>query len=225
MIRPDVSGGRLAARLAARAAHDLNNVAAVLTGHLYLLAEAAESPAEAAEAMEKALAHLGRLTHSLAAVGVLGSEPAGEVDLGEIAVEAARSSAPPVDMDIEKGLPACRGRRGDLLRALEALIANASEASTGGQRVRGFVRREGSAVLVTIEDGGVGVPAEVRRRNFEPLFSTKGQQGRGIGVTIAAAVAEEHGGTLAIESIHEGGTRATLTIACADGERGISPAR
>lgn len=47
---------RLASSVAARAAHDLNNVAAVFSRHVFLLRNSAESPEEAFESMEKAIA-------------------------------------------------------------------------------------------------------------------------------------------------------------------------
>src|ERR1019366_8046136 len=63
------AGARIAARLAARTSHDLNNILAIFSGHLYLLRESAEPLEEGLDAMEKAIATLHRLSRSLADLG------------------------------------------------------------------------------------------------------------------------------------------------------------
>jgi len=215
MSQPENAGGRIAARIAARTAHDLNNLAAVFSGHLYLLRNAAEPPEEAYDAMEKALAHLDRLTRGLMAVGVLGVEQLASLDVNEIVrttVEPIRAKAQ-VELDLEPALPAVAGRQGDLARAIEALLSNAREANGPGQPIRVSTRRDADgAVRIAVEDSGSGIPPEVRRRDFDPLFSTKGEKGRGIGVTLASVVAALQGGSLALEDRSDGGTRATLRL-------------
>jgi two-component system NtrC family sensor kinase len=212
---PDDAGARLAARISARAAHDLNNVAAVFSGHIYLVRNAAEPAEEAFEAMEKAMEHLERLTRSLMAVGALGVEQPGSIDVNETirsTVDPIRDQAP-VHLDLEPALPPVAGRRGDLARAIEALLSNAREANGAGQPILVSTRRDADdTIQIAIEDSGPGIPLEVRRRNFDPLFSTKGEKGRGIGVTLASLVAALQGGSLALETGSQGGTRATLRL-------------
>ena len=65
------AGARLAARVAARAAHDLNNALAVFSGHIYLLRESAEPVSEALDAMEKAAENVKRSAKNLSEVGFL----------------------------------------------------------------------------------------------------------------------------------------------------------
>jgi len=52
--------------------------------------------------------------------------------------------------------------------------------------------------------------AEVQRRVFDPLFSTKGERGTGMGLAVAAGILREHGGTIAVHSELGKGTRFTL---------------
>ena len=214
MTEAGAAGARLATRLAARVAHDLNNLAAVFSGHIYLLRNSAESPEEAFEAMEKAMEHLQRLTQRLMALGGLGIGEAELLDINEVIRSAAKGEidAGVVDLDLEEKIPPVSARREDLTRAVQALISNAREASSPADHVRILTRRGEGEIQTVIEDSGSGVPSEARRRNFDPFFSTKGEKGRGIGVALANAFAALHEGSFALEDRPEGGTRATIRL-------------
>lgn len=56
-------------------------------------------------------------------------------------------------------------------------------------------------LALTVSDSGEGVPAELREQVFERGFSTKpvGAQGRGVGLSLARAVVDEVGGTIALD--------------------------
>jgi two-component system, NtrC family, sensor kinase len=64
-----------------------------------------------------------------------------------------------------------------------------------------------------VEDDRGGVPADLRGRLFEPFFTTKPTgQGSGLGLAVAHAVAEEHGGSVSVGDSSLGGARFTLTV-------------
>ncbi len=92
-------------------------------------------------------------------------------------------------------------------QALTNLIKNAGEATesmleTGRvppnyqPEVRVALRLEGSRVVLTIADNGIGLP-EDRARLFEPYVTTR-EKGTGLGLPIVKKIIEEHGGTLAL---------------------------
>lgn len=208
------SGENLVGRLAARVAHDLNNAIAVLSGHLYLLGAAAETPEEASAAMEKAAEQIGRLSRSLEQLGSIGHGEPESFEWNDLAREAAGDpihGAGPIEVDLGSGLPAGRGRRADIRRALDCLLANSREASAKGAPVRIVTEAlpEGGTLLA-VEDSGAGIPPEISQRVFTPFFSTRGERGRGIGLTIVEAVATAHGGNCDFEPRPEGGTRFRL---------------
>jgi signal transduction histidine kinase len=213
---PADPGENLLGRLAARVAHDLNNVLAILSGHLYLLGAAAETPEEAIAAMEKAAEQIGRLSRSLEQLGSIGQGSPESFEWNDLAREAALDpihGAGPIEIDLGSGLPAGRGRRADIRRALNCLLANSREASAEGAPVRIVTEAlpRGGALLA-VEDSGAGVPPEISERIFTPFFSSRGERGRGIGLTIVEAVAAAHGGTCDFEPRPGGGTRFTIRI-------------
>jgi signal transduction histidine kinase len=205
-------GFALATRIAAATAHDLNNVAAVVGGHLYLLKQGAEPPDEAFGDMETALETLARLTRSLQALASIGRGEPGPCNVNEIVREARQTIA--AELELDGDLPSLVGRRRDLLCAIEALYSNAREASPPGAPIRVSTTRlpGDTGIQITIEDRGPGVPPELRTRVFDPLFSTRGARGRGSGLTLAAMVAAMHGGSCELETREGGGTRAVLRL-------------
>jgi signal transduction histidine kinase len=214
--QPEDPGSRLTARVAARAAHELNNSLAIFSGHIFLLRDAAEPLDDALDAMEKAVENALRLARNLAELGSLGIDEPEFLDVGET-LRGALSDVPPerIDLDVASGLPPVLARRSDVARAVRALVQNAREALEGagiGAPVRVAATNTAGEVRVAIEDSGPGVADVVRRRDFDPLFTTKGERGRGLGVTLARSAALLGGGSLTIEERPGGGTRAVIRL-------------
>jgi len=83
-------------------------------------------------------------------------------------------------------------------QVLVNLVLNAVDAMSGRKesRLTLRVRGEGERAIVEVEDTGPGIPEGLRRRIFEPFFSTKGEKGNGLGLWISSEIARIHGGTL-----------------------------
>lgn len=207
-------GAKLAARLASRMAHDLNNSLAVFSGHIFLLRDSAEPLTEGLDAMERALENAQTLARNLAEIGALGIDASGSIDVNEI-VRAEANAIPPgeVALELHATIPPVPGRPADLARAIRAILQNAREANAARRgRIRVATDRADSRIRISVEDGGDGVPEVIRRRDFDPLFTTKGARGRGLGITLARLSALILGGTLSIEDRPGGGTRVTLAL-------------
>ena len=60
----------------------------------------------------------------------------------------------------------------------------------------------GEAVEIRVRDNGVGIPAEIRDKLFQPFFTTKPTgEGTGLGLSISYdIVTQQHGGTITVES-------------------------
>ncbi len=95
-------------------------------------------------------------------------------------------------------------RRGELMQVISNLILNAAHAMPEGGTLRACVEESvhdgKDALLMTIEDTGVGIPAENMKRVFEPFFTTRATIGTGIGLWIARQFIEAHGGKLELSS-------------------------
>jgi signal transduction histidine kinase len=98
-----------------------------------------------------------------------------------------------------------------LQQAIMNLLLNAIQAAPLGGWVRLEARLDGAHVLIAVEDSGSGVPPAVRNRIFEPFFTTK-DSGTGLGLPLVHAIAQQHGGTVTLETGAAGGARFELRL-------------
>jgi signal transduction histidine kinase len=128
-----------------------------------------------------------------------------DVDLGELARYAARSTVPahvPLELEVADELPMVRGHHDALARALSNVLINAVDACRDGGTVQVRVSRvpagadaSGDAVEIAVRDSGCGIPAEQVGRIWEPYVTTKAG-GTGLGLAIARQTIEAHDGTV-----------------------------
>jgi len=71
----------------------------------------------------------------------------------------------------------------------------------------------GGTAMILVRDTGVGIPEATQRRIFEPFFSTKGESGSGLGLSMAYSIVKRHGGEIEVESAPGRGTTFTLVFA------------
>ena len=83
--------------------------------------------------------------------------------------------------------------------------------------IRAFMQNDGDMV-VTVQDEGIGIPEDKIQEALEPFGQitdsqhAKEQQGTGLGLPLAKAMVELHGGTLGLTSSSEKGTTVTVTF-------------
>jgi signal transduction histidine kinase len=102
----------------------------------------------------------------------------------------------------------------DLLTIFEALFKNALEAlgQTPEPRVVVGVKRQDEFLVFTVSDNGCGMDEKVQRHAFEPLFSTKGQVGVGLSLTIVMALVTRHQGEVKVASSQGRGSTFEFTF-------------
>jgi len=148
-----------------------------------------------------------------------------EVDLDRLVRECVETFAPRararevelvVDAEAVPPLEADRARLGQLL---DNLVSNGIKFTPEGGRVevRTRIGERGASVLVFVSDTGVGIPETEQGRLFERFFRSQtatrlAVQGIGLGLVIAKAIVDAHGGTIAVESAEGLGTTVRVEL-------------
>ena len=87
--------------------------------------------------------------------------------------------------------------------ALSNLLLNALQATPQGGRVELIAAAAESELLISVQDSGSGVPADLRERIWEPFFTTR-QRGTGLGLAIVRKRVQEVGGSASLDVSRNG---------------------
>jgi PAS domain S-box-containing protein len=118
----------------------------------------------------------------------------------------ARGIAIRTETDLRK-VPPVQGNAADLREVLTNLIFNAVDAMPRGGVITLRTRNHDSRVTIEVADTGSGMTEEVRRRCLEPFFTTKGDGGTGLGLSMVYGIIQRHEGTIDIQTqLHKGTT-------------------
>ena len=126
------------------------------------------------------------------------------------------------------GLPPVFGDPHHLKQVLLNLIINAEHAMLAARGhgtlvMRSWYDAERGMVTLELNDDGPGVPEDVQNKIFEPFFTTKDVgKGTGLGLTVAYAIVEDHGGRIRVES--QTGEGASFFIELPAGQADVRPA-
>src|SRR5581483_9056674 len=102
---------------------------------------------------------------------------------------------------------------GQLEQVLVNLLMNACDACAAGGHVTARAALHGDRVAIEITDDGSGIAAEHLPHVLDPFFTTKKRgQGTGLGLTIAADIVKNHGGTFEIDSAVGRGTTVRVLL-------------
>jgi len=104
------------------------------------------------------------------------------------------------------------GNECELREALTNLIFNAVDAMPGGGTLSLRTRSEPDQAVIEVADTGTGMAEDVRRRGLDPFFTTKGEDGTGLGLGLVVGTVQRHGGTLDIESVPGKGTTVRIRL-------------
>jgi signal transduction histidine kinase len=122
----------------------------------------------------------------------------------------------PMAVHLAPGLPTIRGDRVQLQQVVLNMVLNGLEAmveANGRERALALrtTRTGDAAVMVTIEDSGIGIDVDDVERMFEPLYTTK-PEGLGMGLAIARTIVQAHGGQLHASNNAAGGATFGFTL-------------
>lgn len=218
--------------LLAGVSHELNNPLSIILTHATLLeAKTAGTPhAERAGKIRNAAERCARIVQTFLAMARQKAPVRARVDANDIVRTALeltgytlRTAGIEIFTRLAPDLPPLWADADQLTQVMVNLIVNAQHALEEQEGRRALHIRTSSherTVRIEVVDNGPGVPPEIRRRIFEPFFTSKPQGvGTGIGLTLSLAIVEGHGGSIRLLDPPEGGACFAIDLpAVGDGQ-------
>jgi signal transduction histidine kinase/ActR/RegA family two-component response regulator len=232
---------RALGEMASGVAHDFNNVLAVILGNIQLLLYQLDrlSPEEirdqlrTIEKSSKDGAETVRRIQDF--TGMRRDKEFTLLSFNEIIEEVVTITQPRwkdqpqkagIQIELIKNLekiPMILGNPSELREVLTNIIFNAVDAMPQGGKITISTRMKGDWVEVRITDTGIGMAEEVKKRVFDPFFSTKGVTNSGLGMSVSYGIIKRHGGEILIES--EPGKETTFILHLLGGREKEEPER
>ncbi len=146
----------------------------------------------------------------------------GPVDINTVIEQTVRLRSYPlrnakvtVSLELDDSRPLVSGDPQKLQQVLLNIVSNAEHAmhTTVERTLTLRTARNGDVVQIMAIDTGTGMTAEIRRRMFEPFYSTKAAGvGTGLGMSVAYGIINAYGGTIAVDSEPDVGTTVTIVL-------------
>ena len=196
-------------------AHELNNpLAAILTWAERMSTKPSEeTTAKGIEAILTQAERAARIVRNLLTFARKRHTTRAMVDINHVVRETLalrayeqRVSNVVIIEALAAGLPHVFADPHQVQQVLLNLIINAEQAMLGANGrgtmiVRTWHEPDRDAIVLEVNDDGPGVPEDVQARIFDPFFTTKEVgKGTGLGLTVAYAIVQEHGGRLRVTS-------------------------
>lgn len=206
--------------LLAGVSHELNNpLSVVLTLSQLLEQKAAGTPfGERAAKISAAAARCGKIVQTFLAMARQKAPTRRSTEINDMVGSALdlvsyslQTAGIAIVTEFAPGLPQVEVDADQLSQVMVNLLVNAHHALLDSDGARVLTVRTsavdvGRTVRIEVKDTGPGIPPEIRRRIFDPFFTSKPQgQGTGIGLTFSLGVVEAHGGSLRLEDPPGGG--------------------
>jgi PAS domain S-box-containing protein len=210
-------------RLASSIAHEINNPLEAVTNLIYLARSvAAEEEVKLfLQSAQQELQRVSQITNQTLRFHKQQSAPSA-TEIGELfdsilTLYRGRLSRDGIEVKVESGkCPPLTCYAGELRQVLANLVGNALDAMPKGGTLRLLTRaatdwRSGKpGIRITVADTGIGMPSDVKKRIYEPFFTTKGETGTGLGLWVSAGIVDKHGGSLHVRSSAEPGASWTV---------------
>ncbi|HVY49138.1 MAG TPA: ATP-binding protein, partial [Minicystis sp.] len=208
-------------------AHDLRNPLNAIVLHATLLQRARprdrRDPAPV-DAIRRAAARMNRMIQDLLDVARLEAgqslaierRPIAPASVVNAALESQRAAAAAASIEIAADVAPSGDVFADehrLLQVFENLVGNALKFTPAGGRVTVGAAVTGGEVVFSVTDTGEGLSPEHAARLFDRFWqATQDRRGAGLGLSVAQAIVEGHGGRIWVESRAGQGTRVSFTI-------------
>ncbi len=218
--------------LAGGIAHDFNNMLSGILGYASLLARTETDPEkkESIKTIINSAEMAASLTGKLLEFGRAGQTSLGPILLNQYIEETLSILHHTLDksinikLDLHGDLDSLDGDSSQIMQTMMNLFINAAEAMSNGGTLtiktenflphREFMSIHGnrlaeSYIMLSVNDTGVGMNDDTRKRIFEPFFTTKTQtvvRGTGLGLAKAYGIVKSHRGIIEVETEEGKGT-------------------
>jgi PAS domain S-box-containing protein len=134
-----------------------------------------------------------------------------ELLLRQTELHAGQSPAHTIEVRAPEAQLVVRGERDQIARVIDNLLSNAVKYSPVGGAVVVTAAAEGGLVRVSVEDAGLGIPADQQAQIFTKFFrvdssDTRRIGGTGLGLALSSEIVEAHGGRIGFDSVHGRGS-------------------
>jgi len=183
-----------------------------------------------AELLEDLRTEIGRLERMTVDLLTLARSDAGKlelavgaVELGSISTDVVRRMTP-LAFERQVSLNLAGAQRlaveadpDRIEQVLIILLDNAIKHTPTGGEVAVSAQKHGNEAVITVHDTGEGIPPQHLERIFDRFYRAnrsrlQAEGGAGLGLAIAKALVEAHGGQLTLHSVHGHGTTATMRL-------------
>jgi PAS domain S-box-containing protein len=128
-----------------------------------------------------------------------------------------RKTVSRIDLYIDSDLPLIQGHFQKIEQVIANLLINAHQAVTPDRKGKIIITARNierlNAILIEIEDNGIGMGKEVLNHIFEPFFTTRrDREGTGLGLSISYGLIKEHHGVIGVLSRHNIGSRFSIYL-------------
>ena len=214
---------RLAAvgRMAAGIAHEIRNPLASISGSVEVLKDELRLEGDNGRLLQLILKESSRLNTILSDFlnfARISKAPSGKCDLSAVIKEIMDlikghkqiSEKVEISFGIHRPLIMAVGGEEQIKQVLWNLILNSAQAMIDREgtvlvTTEDYSDGSNDMVKLTVSDNGPGIPEDIRKRMFDPFFSTK-TDGTGLGLPIVARIVDCLGGSIEVESSQEAGT-------------------
>lgn len=215
-------------RLSAGVAHEINNPLAIINEKAGLLKDLIgmgrdlprEKTVKIVDSILSSIKRCSAITHSLLGFAKHIDVQFQQIDLERLIKEVllfvgkeAEYRSISINIKVQEGLKPIESDVGQLEQVFLNIINNAFEAvDEFGHIDIELISEEPDSVSVRISDDGHGISEENLKHIFDPFFSTKGEKGAGLGLSITYGIVEKLGGSLEVESDKGEGSRFTVKL-------------
>jgi signal transduction histidine kinase len=213
------------------ASHELRTPLTSMSGFLELLGDSEHELGPAGRKYVEAIRRSnGRLQRAVEDMLLVAEIEADRLELQPTATDLAELAA----ATVEQALPAAAERgvmllleadgrlpleadAGRLRQVLDNLVSNAVKFTPSGGSVILSAHNGNGPITVEVTDTGIGIPQDEVGQVFSRFYRASSAThraipGTGLGLVIARAIVEGHGGTISLESTEGKGTRVTVTL-------------